>query len=285
MIIKKNKLFTAINAILLTTLVLTILIPFVHMVAVSFSDNSAVLRGEVGLLPKGFHLEMYELVFADKRILTSYRNTVIYTLLGTSISLLTTSMGAYALSKKHMFGYKVFSLMIMITMFFSGGMIPTYLVVKELKLLDSIWAVVLPSAVTTWNFLIMRSFFSAFPQDIEEAGAIDGLNDIGVFFRLVLPSSKAILATIGLYYAVSIWNSFFIPFLYLSSEDMYPLQMILKEILTIGSSNTASVGDVMVVEESLKYATIIVAIAPIMLVYPFIQKYFAKGALLGSVKG
>lgn len=285
MIIKRNISFIIINTIILTGLVLSILIPFLHIVAVSLSQNVAILRGEVGIVPRGFNIEMYKMVFEDDRILNSYKNTIIYTVLGTSISLVATAMGSYALSKKHIFGYKTFSIMIMITMFFGGGMIPTYLVVRNLSILDTIWAIVLPSAVTTWNFIIMRSFFSVFPKDIEEAGSIDGLSEIGIFFRLVLPSSNAILATIGLYYAVSIWNSYFIPFLYLTTEAMYPLQLILKEILTIGSSTTAGIGDIMVVEDSLKYATIVVAIAPIMMVYPFIQKYFAKGALVGSIKG
>ena len=255
------------------------------MVAVSLSDNTSILSGNVGLIPKGFNIDMYKMVFEDKRIVSAYGNTILYTLVGTTISLIITSMGAYALSKKHIFGHKPFSIMILITMFFSGGMIPTYLVVSNLGIIDTMWGVVLPGAVTTWNFIIMRSFFSTFPHEIEEAGAIDGLNDVSIFFKLVVPSSKAIFATIGLYYAVSMWNSYFIPFLYLRSEELFPLQMILKELLLIGSSDAAGVGDALVVEESLKYATIMVAIAPILAVYPFLQKYFAKGALVGSVKG
>ncbi len=285
MITKKNWAANLLIGIFLTSVTLVILLPLLNMLAISFSDSTSVLRGEVGLLPKGFNLDMYKMVFADDRIISSYANTILYTVLGTSLSLLITSMGAYALSKKHILGHKVFSLMILFTMFFSGGMIPTYLVVRNLNMLDTIWAVIIPSAVTTWNFIIMRSFFTSFPTEIEEAGAIDGLNDIGIFYKLVLPSSKAVLATIGLYYAVSIWNSYFIPFIYLQSEELYPLQLILREILMVGSSTTESVGDAIVIGDSLKYATIVVAIAPIIAVYPFVQKYFAKGALVGSVKG
>ena len=285
MIVKKNKTFNALNGIFLALLVLSILVPFLHMIAVSFSDNASVLTGSVGLIPKGFNIDMYEMVFEDERIITAYGNTILYTIVGTILSLIITGMGAYALSKKSIYGYKTFSMMILITMFFSGGMIPTYLVVNKLGILDTIWGVILPGAVTTWNFIIMRSFFSTFPHEIEEAGAIDGLNDISIFFRLVVPSSKAIFATIGLYYAVTMWNSYFTPFLYLRSEELFPLQMILKELLMVGANDAAGVGDALVVEESLKYATIMVAITPILAVYPFLQKYFAKGALIGSVKG
>ena len=154
-------------------------------------------------------------------------------------------------------------------------------------LLDTIWAVILPGAVSTWNFIVMRSFFDNYPSEIEESGKVDGLTDAGVFFRLVLPTSKAVLATIGLYYAVSLWNAYFIPFIYLNDPDLFSLQLILHELLSAGSSNNATVGvgDVLVVEESLKYATVLVSIAPIMCVYPFLQKYFVKGVMIGAVKG
>lgn len=185
-----------------------------------------------------------------------------------------------------MIGHKFFSMMIVFTMFFQGGMIPTYLVVKSYGLLDTIWGVILPGAVSTWNFIVMRSFFDNYPSEIEESGKVDGLTDAGVFFRLVLPTSKAVLATIGLYYAVSLWNAYFIPFIYLNDPDLFSLQLILHELLSAGSSNNATVGvgDVLVVEESLKYATVLVSIAPIMCVYPFLQKYFVKGVMIGAVK-
>lgn len=224
-------------------------------------------------------------VFLDDELL--YCNTILYTLLGTTLSLSITAMGAYALSAKRMVGHKFFSMMIVFTMFFQGGMIPTYLVVKNYGLLDTIWAVILPGAVSTWNFIVMRSFFDNYPSEIEESGRMDGLTDAGVFFRLVLPTSKAVMATIGLYYAVSLWNAYFTPFIYLNDPDLFPLQLILHELLAAGSSNNATVGvgDVLVVEESLKYATVLVSIAPIMCVYPFLQKYFVKGVMIGSVKG
>lgn len=230
----------------------------------------------------------YYLDITDNRYFGyDYGNTILYTVLGTTISLSITAMGAYALSAKRMIGHKFFSMMIVFTMFFQGGMIPTYLVVKSYGLLDTIWGVILPGAVSTWNFIVMRSFFDNYPSEIEESGKVDGLTDAGVFFRLVLPTSKAVLATIGLYYAVSLWNAYFIPFIYLNDPDLFSLQLILHELLSAGSSNNATVGvgDVLVVEESLKYATVLVSIAPIMCVYPFLQKYFVKGVMIGAVKG
>ena len=271
----------------LLLVVAVVLFPMIHMLAVSFSSDTFVMRGQIGLWPRGFTAKTYSYVFSDKRIFRSYANTIFYTVAGTTLSLTVTAMGAYALSAKRMVGHKLFSLMIVFTMFFQGGMIPTYLTMKNYHLLDTIWAVILPGAVSTWNFIVMRSFFDSYPKEIEESGKVDGLTDAGVFFRLVLPTSKAVLATIGLYYAVSIWNAYFIPFIYLNNPDLFPLQLILHELLSAGSSNNAAVGvgDVLVVEESLKYATVLVSIAPIMCVYPFLQKYFVKGVMIGAVKG
>ena len=289
--LKKKKIrFTPFDVLLylfMLIVVLLILLPMVHMIAVSFSSDVFVMKGQVGLWPRGFTAKTYGYVFSDKRIFRSYANTILYTVLGTTLSLTITAMGAYALSAQRMIGHRFFSMMIVFTMFFQGGMIPTYLTIKNYHLLDTIWAVILPGAVSTWNFIVMRSFFDSYPKEIEESGKVDGLTDAGVFFRLVLPTSKAVLATIGLYYAVSIWNAYFTPFIYLSSPDLFPLQLILHELLSAGSSNNATVGvgDVLVVEESLKYATVLVSIAPIMCVYPFLQKYFVKGVMIGAVKG
>ena len=271
---------------LIFSLVVTLL-PFLHMIAVSFSGDLYVMQGKVSLWPKGFSVKMYEYVFEDTRIFRAYGNTILYAVLGTLISLAVTATGAFVLSKRRVIFHKFFSWMILATMFFGGGMVPTYLTVKNYGMLDTIWAVLIPGAVSTWNFIIMRSFFDAFPDEIEESGKLDGLSDVGVFVSLVLPLSKAVLATIGLYYAVSLWNNYFTPLIYLNNSDLFPLQLILQELLFAGSSNNATVGsgDVLVVEESLKYATIIVSIVPIIAIYPFLQKYFVKGVMLGSVKG
>ncbi|WFB56543.1 carbohydrate ABC transporter permease [Paenibacillus sp. BR1-192] len=280
--------FDALNALILTGVVGACLYPFVYMLAVSLSDSTSIASGKVWLWPKGFNLDMYQYVFEDGRVLKGYKNTLIYVVLGTAISLLVTALGAYSLSKAKLVMGKPILMLIVFTMFFNGGMIPTFLVVKELGFVNTIWGMVLPGAVATWNLLIMRTFFMGMPQELEESGKIDGLSEIGIFFRIVLPLSKPVLATIGLYYAVGMWNNFMGPLLYLRDADMQPLQVILRNIVLSGQltgTDGPVVGDIVVVEDGLKFATIMVSTLPILLVYPFIQKYFVKGALIGSVKG
>lgn len=280
--------FDALNALILTGVVGACLYPFVYMLAVSLSDSASIASGEVWLWPKGFNLDMYQYVFEDGRVLKGYKNTLIYVVLGTAISLLVTALGAYSLSKAKLVMGKPILMLIVFTMFFNGGMIPTFLVVKELGFVNTIWGMVLPGAVATWNLLIMRTFFMGMPQELEESGKIDGLSEIGIFFQIVLPLSKPVLATIGLYYAVGMWNNFMGPLLYLRDADMQPLQVILRNIVLSGQltgTDGPVVGDIVVVEDGLKFATIMVSTLPILLVYPFIQKYFVKGALIGSVKG
>ncbi|MFG1731377.1 carbohydrate ABC transporter permease [Paenibacillus sp. 843] len=280
--------FDALNALILSGIVMACLYPFVYMLAVSLSDSASIASGEVWLWPKGFNLDMYQYVFEDGRVLKGYKNTLIYVITGTAISLIVTALGAYALSKTKMVMGKPVLMLIVFTMFFNGGMIPTFLVVKELGFVNTLWGMVLPGAVGTWNLLIMRTFFMGMPQELEESGKIDGLSEIGIFFRIVLPLSKPVLATIGLYYAVGMWNNFMGPLLYLRDADMQPLQVILRNIVLSGQltgTDGPVVGDIVVVEDGLKFATIMVSTLPILLVYPFIQKYFVKGALIGSVKG
>ncbi|WP_127579882.1 carbohydrate ABC transporter permease [Paenibacillus koleovorans] len=275
--------------IMLSGVVFVTLYPFVYMLAVSLSSNVHVLKGDVFLWPKGLNFDVYRVVLQDPLILRAYVNTILYVVLGTAISLFVTAAGAFAISKKDMLFHRGFMTMIVITMFFGGGMIPTFLVVKSYGLVDTIWGMVLPTAVSTWNLILMRTFFAGLPKEIEESGKIDGLNEIGVFFRLALPLSKAILATIGLFYAVGIWNNFFSAMLYLRSTSLFPLQVVLRNIVLQGSSNSSEAtsisGDTLLVDESLKFATIIVSTLPILMVYPFLQKYFAKGAMIGSIKG
>ncbi|WP_339266248.1 carbohydrate ABC transporter permease [Paenibacillus sp. FSL W8-0187] len=280
--------FDALNALILSGIVMACLYPFVYMLAVSLSDSASIASGEVWLWPRGFNLDMYQYVFEDGRVLKGYKNTLIYVISGTAISMIVTALGAYALSKTKMVMGKPILMLIVFTMFFNGGMIPTFLVVKELGFVNTIWGMVLPGAVGTWNLLIMRTFFMGMPQELEESGKIDGLSEIGIFFRIVLPLSKPVLATIGLYYAVGMWNNFMGPLLYLRDADMQPLQVILRNIVLSGQltgTDGPVVGDIVVVEDGLKFATIMVSTLPILLVYPFIQKYFVKGALIGSVKG
>lgn len=281
-------LYSLVSTVILLGIVVATLYPFLHMAAVSLSSSVHVLKGEVSFFPKGFQLETYKLVLQDPRIGTAYWNTIVYVVVGTAISLVVTSLGAYALAKKEMLFHKGFTLLIVFTMFFGGGMIPTFLIVKELGVIDTIWGMVLPGAVSTWNLLIMRTFFANIPAELEESGRMDGLSDIGVFFRIVVPLSQAVFATIGLFYAVGLWNNFTLPLLYLRDQDLFPLQVILRNIVLSGQVNQAGAaefGDAVVMEESLKFATIMVSTVPILLIYPFLQKYFVKGVMIGAVKG
>ena len=273
-------------------IILIILYPMYYMVIITFSNGLSVMKNEVWLYPKGLNINVYKKVFRDSRIIQSYINTIVYVSVGTAISLLSTVSAAYALSKKDkMIFHRFFSVFVLIPMFFGGGMIPTFIVVKSLGILDTIWAVVLPGAVSCWNLIITRSFFINFPHELEESGVIDGLSDYGLLLRIVLPLSKAVLATIGLFYGVGIWNNFFGPFLYLDSQKKFPLQIILRQIVMQGVENEARNSaanlsrDGLVVEEALKYAVIIVSMIPVLIVYPFIQKYYEKGIMIGSLKG
>ncbi|MEK0316915.1 carbohydrate ABC transporter permease [Cohnella sp. 56] len=285
----KFGVFDALLYLVLFGVAASALYPFIYMIAVSLSGTVPVLKGEVFFWPKEFNLNTYTAVFDNPEIGRAYVNTIIYTVLGTAISLIVSAAGAYSLSKRDMLFRNGFMVMVVITLFFSGGMIPTFLVVKSYHLIDTIWAMVLPGAVSTWNLIVMRTFFTGLPQEVEESGKIDGLTDVGIFFRLVLPLSKAILATIGLFYGVAIWNNFFSALLYLRDADLFPLQVIVRNMVLQGAGGANGAGNIggdsMIVDEALKYATIIVTTVPILLIYPFLQKYFAKGALIGSVKG
>jgi putative aldouronate transport system permease protein len=284
---KKTGWFDILNIFLLLCLVIVTLYPFLFMLNVSLSDKAFVIRNEVAFWPKGFTVDNYISVLSDKKILIGYKNTTIYTVLGTIMSIIITAMGAYGLSKKGLLLGKSMNFAVIFTMLFHGGMIPTFLVIKEYGLMNSVWAMVLPGLVATWNLIIMRTFFQGIPKELEESGKMDGLNDIGVFMRIIMPLSSPVLATISLFYAVALWNNFYFALLYLRDQNLYPLQVILRAIVIegqiesgMGSNQTDSISD-----DSLKFATIIVATLPILMFYPFIQKHFVKGVMIGSVKG
>lgn len=283
-----ERVYTFVVYALLTCFCLLILIPLMHIIAGSFSDPMALLKGEVTLLPKGFTLDMYKKVFQNDEIWQGYWNTIIYTVVGTTISVVLTACGAYPLSRKDFYGKNVFMGLFAFTMFFTGGMIPTYLLVKQLKMLNTIWAMVLPSAVSTYNLIIMRTFFqTTIPGELVESASLDGCNDLGVFFRIVIPLSAPIFAVMILFYGVAQWNSWFPALLYISDRSMYPLQMVLREVLIQSdiSNMAGGAGDVEIIGDGLKYATMVVATLPIMCLYPFLQKYFVKGVMIGAVKG
>lgn len=271
-------------------LVLLTLFPFLYMLAVSFSSSRAVMASEVFLLPKDFNLVAYSHVLKQDQFWIGYKNTVLYTALGTSISLTLTIMAAYPLSKKNLYGGPLVMKFMIFTMFFSGGLIPNFILIRDLGLYDTMWAMVLPGAMNAYNVMIMKTFFQGIPDDLKSAAKIDGLTDIGVLMRVVLPLSKPIIATIGLFMAVWLWNEWFMSLIYLKSDVKRPVAMYLRNIV-LGAMNTIKSGQQMdqhsakTVPATLQASTIMLTSIPILCVYPFVQKYFAKGILIGSVKG
>lgn len=278
-----DKIFGFFNGLLLIIITAITAYPLIWVVSSSVSDPMAQLAGEVRLLPVGFNLVAYRIVFNHPEIWNAYLNTVIYTVVGTAISVTLSALCAYPLSRKHFFGRKFFLTWLLIPMFFSGGMIPTFLLVSQLGLLDTIWAIVLPGAMSVFNTLIMRTFYTNnIPEDLEESAFLDGANDIQFFISCVVPLSKAIVAVMVLFYGVTAWNSWFNAFLYMSTRDRFPLQLILREVLLQGQISS---GDGDIIREGVRFATMVVATVPIMCLYPFIQKYFTKGIMVGSLKG
>ncbi|MGG1878303.1 carbohydrate ABC transporter permease [Paenibacillus cisolokensis] len=277
---------------ILTVITLLVLYPLYFVLIASFSAPETVMRGEVWLWPKEWSFVGYERLFANSEIGRGFLNTLLYTAAGTSLNLLMTIAAAYPLSRADFTGRGVFTLIIVFTMFFSGGMIPNYLLIKELGMLDSFWVMIIPTAVSVWNILIMRTFFqSSIPKELQEAAFIDGCSNMRVLLRIVLPLSGPILAVMVLFYAVGHWNSYFNAMIYLSSRDNYPLQLFLREILVQGQMQEMvdisddSLARSLMDAEAIKYAAVIVTNLPMLMLYPFLQKYFVKGVMIGSIKG
>ncbi|KOR82579.1 carbohydrate ABC transporter permease [Paenibacillus solani] len=283
------KWFMVINSVIMLLLVAAILIPFLHLLSVSLSHSSAVVGGKVGIWPKGFNLDAYVRVFEHPSIIVGFKNSIFQTVLGTTLSLFMLTICAYPLSKRTLKGRKLLILFIMFTMFFSGGLIPTYMLVKSLGLLDTIWAIVLPFSITPYYLLLMMTYFGGIPEEIEESAMLDGLGPFRILVKIVLPLSKPILAALTLFLIVYYWNNWFNSMIYLNNTDKHPVMMIVRNIIS-GSElagNAAAVGDIgnSVSTASLKAAAIMSTTLPIMLIFPFTQKYFAKGVMIGSVKG
>jgi len=284
-----ERAFDGFNLLVLTLLMIVTIYPLVYVVFASLSDAGGLLSHK-GFLwkPVGFSLDAYANVFRNPMILKGYGNTFFVVVLGLAFNILLTSLGAYALSRKSLAYRKRIMLFIVFTMFFSGGLIPFYLTVKGVGLANTLWALIIPTAVNTFNLILMKTAFEGIPDALEESAKIDGANDFVILFRIVLPLSLPVLAVMLLYYGVGHWNSWFNALIFLQERSMFPLQLILREILLQGEANAnlgASEGDVAMLTVTLKYATIIVATVPILLVYPFLQKYFVKGALIGAIKG
>lgn len=287
-----EKLFDWFVHALLALICVVVLYPLVFVLSASISSPDTVMRGEVWLWPKQITLIGYYRVFQNSEILTGYTNTIIYTIVGTAINLVMSIAAAFPLSRRDFYGRNLFAALMVFTMFFSGGMIPSYLLVKDLGMLNSMWALIIPGAVSVYNILIMRTFFqNGIPQEMQEAASIDGCSNIGTLVKIVLPLSMPIIAVMILFYSVGHWNSYFSALIYLTDRDQYPLQLFLREILIQGQmQEMLGVGDdtnanVVLEGEAIKYALVIVANLPIFLLYPFLQKYFAKGVMIGAIKG
>ncbi|MBB5826833.1 carbohydrate ABC transporter permease [Micromonospora carbonacea] len=283
------RIFQAVNAVILTGVVIVTLYPFVNIVARSLSDEAYIIAGRVNLVPRGFNLTTYKLVMSDALFWTNYRNTVVYTVVATVISIVLTTCYAYVLSKPRLKGRGALVGIAVFTMFFSGGLIPNYVLITSLGMKNTIWAVVVPNAINVFNLLVMKAFFESLPEELEEAAAVDGLNTYGTLLRIVLPLSKAIIATMVLFYAVSFWNSWFTAFLYLDQQEMFPVTVYLRNLIA-GATGAQSAGgvaesDAVQAAATLQAVTIVLTTLPILAVYPFIQRYFVSGVMLGAVKG
>jgi putative aldouronate transport system permease protein len=290
-----EKVFYGVNYLILTLIGLGCLYPFIYIIANSFSSSRAVSSGEVFLWPVEFNLEAYKQLLLDGQIFNSMRNTVLLTVVGTALCMFSTVLCAYSLSKKRLRGRGFFMGLIVFTMMFSGGLIPQFLLIRNLHLMDNYWALWLSGLQSTYNMIVLRTFFQGIPESMEEAAMIDGASDPYILFRIVLPLSGAALATITLFYAVGWWNAYFSPMMYISSTIKFPLMVKLKsmldtaQMLTVQAQTGMSGGGVteavMIAPETFKAATILISVLPIMCVYPFLQKYFVKGVMIGSVKG
>ena len=285
-----DRIFGLVNAALLWIVSIIMLYPLLYVVACSFSDPLSVVQSRITLLPQGATLAAYERVFRNEMIMSGYKNTLVYTLLGTAINVVITLMTAYPLSRPDLVGKKAVNSMIAFTMLFSGGMVPTFLVVKDLGLMDSVWAIVLPGAMSAWNMFIVKIYYmTSIPRELIEAADVDGASDIRAYLSIVTPLSAPIVAVMVLYYGVGHWNAYFDALLYLRDKARYPLQLVIRTFFTAsdyaeqggGSGDTA----MLLINETMKYALIVIASAPILCLYPLLQRYFIKGVMLGAIKG
>ncbi|OQA47608.1 MAG: L-arabinose transport system permease protein AraQ [Chloroflexi bacterium ADurb.Bin325] len=287
-----DRAFNIINYTLLTLFLLLILYPLIYVVSASFSDGAAVIAGRVWLWPVNPSLYAYEKVFSYPLIWTGYGNSLFYAVVGTLVNVTMTLIAAYPLSRRDLWGKNAILGLFLFTMFFNGGLIPTYLLVRDLGMRNTRWALIIPQALSVWNLLIAITFLrSSIPQELLEASQLDGCSDFQYFIRVLLPLSTPLIAVLSLFYAIGHWNQFFAALLYLTNKDLFPLQIILRNILISSQIEMDMIVDIKsmaareALRELLKYALIVVASVPVLIIYPFVQKYFVKGIMLGSIKG
>jgi multiple sugar transport system permease protein/putative aldouronate transport system permease protein len=289
---KGDLAFDFITYVFLTLSLIIVAYPLIYVVSASFSSVKAVVSGRVWLLPVDISLSAYEAVFKNNSIVTGYMNSIIYAVLGTAVNLILTMLAAYPLSRRNFFGRGVFMAIFVFTMIFSGGLIPTYLVVSKMGMINSWWAMILPGAMSVWNVILARTYLqSTIPEELYEAAGLDGCSIYRMLWNIVVPLSGPIMAVIALYCAVGSWNSYFDALIYLSKKEFFPLQIVLRNILIVNQIDASMVADVKEIARKqgmvniLKYAVIVVSSLPLIAFYPFIQKYFVKGIMIGSLKG
>lgn len=283
-----SRLFDGMNYIILTLVALITVIPFIYVMAVSFATPEEIAQRGFILFPTQFTLAAYQYIFSTDTLMRSLGTSVYVTVVGTFVNLVFTSMMAYPLAKRHLRGRQKILLLVLFTMLFNGGMIPTYFVVRDVGLIDSLWSLIIPGAISAFNLIIMKNFFQQVPYELEESAKIDGSNEMGILFKIVIPLSLPAMATLGLFYAVTHWNTFFNAILYINDSNKWPLQVMLREIVMMANDRF---GDQTSIDRAdfhpitIRMAVIVFATVPILMVYPFLMKHFAKGAMLGSVKG
>lgn len=285
-----GKVFDIFNYVMLGILGILTVLPFLYIIGNSFATEAEITERSFFLIPKVFSFSAYEYIFSSSTIFRSIGVSIFITVAGTLVNLFFTLTMAYPLSRSDFWGRNVMMNMVIFSMLFGGGMIPTYLVIRGLGLLDSYWALMLPGAISAFNLIVVKNFFQQMPPGLEEAARIDGCSDLGVLWRIVLPLSKPVIATFALFYAVGHWNNFFSALLYISDSDKWPLQVMLRQIVLLSQASAGDMANmdpnfVQPPEQSIKMAVIVVGTIPILLVYPFLQKHFAKGVMLGSIKG
>ena len=282
-------LFDSLVVVLLTLFTLCILFPFLNLISISVSDETAIMAGRVGFYPIGFSLSSYRQILQTSSILTAYGNTIFVAVVGCALSLVFTALAAYPLAYGDFAGKKVYNFLIMFTMWFSGGMIPSFLVMRAVGLIDSLFSLIFGTLISAYNVLILTSFFRSISRSLIESAYLDGANDFSVLFRIIIPLAKAGLATVGLWVFVGHWNDYMGPLIYIRSIEKYPLQLVLRELVLSADSSSSmlelSEGNKGALPEQLKHAVIVFSMIPIAIAYPFVQKYFVKGIMLGSVKG
>jgi putative aldouronate transport system permease protein len=286
-----ERYFNLIVYTIASALLIIVIYPLLFVLSASFSSPVEVIEGKVWLLPQGLTLDPYYRVFENESIWKGYANTILYTVAGTLVNIVLTILAAYPLSQKDLPGSRQLMIMITVTMFFSGGLIPTYLLVKSLGMNNTIWAMVIPGAISTYNLIVMRTFFqNGIPHELQESAWIDGSSNFRLLLSIIIPLSKPIIAVMVLFYGVGHWNAYFNALIYLKDRELFPLQLIMREILILNQSEDmgldgSGMAERVLMAESIKYSVIIVSSLPVLLLYPFVQKYFVQGVMIGSIKG